>query len=512
MRIDALEAQVAWLSKQLFGVKRERLPASTLQVLLDATILASSGSEPSPAPAEPEKPNAAQPLAGPDRVTPSPPSGVRKRRTPHGRGQLPEHLPVETVDISPGETPEGARYIGEEVSYRLAFRKSGYTRLRVVRKKFAQDNDDASVAVHIEPVPDEMIPRALPDPAMLAHTIHSKWGDQIPYTRLSKIIARHGVRVPVSTLSAWEKLAEPVARLVVDAAWEHALAQCQVIGIDATGVRVMASPHDRRAHIWVLLADRAQVFFRYSALHTSDMPKSWLEEFGGIVVADASSVYDELFRAPGAPKEAGCMAHCRRKYFFALPTDTRARGFVELADELFTIERDIAHLSPDARLLIRKERSAPLVEIFARARDCLLDDPSVDPRGPFSRALRYSHNHWEALTRFLVNGSIPLSNNDVEREIRHVAIGRKNWMHLGSDDAAEVACTWLSLIASARHAGLDSEEYLRDLFRVLPSWPKRRVVELAPMNWLATRARLLPHELEAPLGKITIPPQLGESP
>ena len=85
-------------------------------------------------------------------------------------------------------------------------------------------------------------------------------------------------------------------------------------------------------------------------------------------------------------------------------------------------------------------------------------------------------------------------------------------MHLGSGDAAEVACTWLSLIASARHAGLDSEEYLRDLCRVLPSWPRNRVIELTPMNWLATRARLPPKELEAPLGKITIPPPLGQTP
>ena len=73
----------------------------------------------------------------------------------------------------------------------------------------------------------------------------------LPYTRLSKIIARQGAHIPVSTLSSWEKLAEPVARVVVDAAWEQAVTKCQVMGIDATGIRIVDSPHDRRAHIWV---------------------------------------------------------------------------------------------------------------------------------------------------------------------------------------------------------------------------------------------------------------------
>ena len=335
-RIASLQEQVARLSNLLFGVKRERLPVSTLQLLLDATALSaanatlpasdsptSESDRTTPCPTDPppvpsasehgsitaEESSGTEPPSNSEHIPPPPPSGTRKRRTPHGRGLLPEHLPVETVNLPPDEIPEGARRMGEEVSYRYAYRKAGYIRLRVVREKFAQDNDDGSTTVHIAPPPDEMIPRGLADPAMLAHTIHSKWGDQIPYTRLSKIIARQGAHIPVSTLSSWEKLAEPVARVVVDAAWEQAVTKCQVMGIDATGVRVMDTPHDRRAHIWVLLADRAQVFFRYSAHHTSDMPKSWLEGFQGIVVADASSVYDDLFRIPFGPTEAGCMAH-----------------------------------------------------------------------------------------------------------------------------------------------------------------------------------------------------------
>ena len=232
-----------------------------------------------------------------------------------------------------------------------------------------------------------------PTPSLTSAVFSTTEGNPLFVDTISRLLVSHahGATLPSGFVlpdSIREVLLDLLARLsrdarvVVDAAWEQAVTKCQVMGIDATGVRIMDSPHDRRAHIWVLLADRAQVFFRYSALHTSDMPKSWLDGFQGIVVADASSVYDDLFRAPYGPTEAGCMAHCRRKYFFAMPTDARARPFVELADTLFAVERDAASLSAGDRLAVRKERSAPVIEHFARERDRLLDAPTVDRVAP----------------------------------------------------------------------------------------------------------------------------------
>src|SRR5262249_12463774 len=146
--------------------------------------------EPSPQP-NPEASPPASPAEtgastqGDSNVPPPPGRNKTRKRTPHGRGTLPEHLPVETLDVTPEEeiAPD-SRFIGEEVSYRLVFRFAGYTRLRVVRKKFASDNVDASTRIVIAPMPDEMIPRCMAHSSMLAHTIHSKWGDHIPYTRL----------------------------------------------------------------------------------------------------------------------------------------------------------------------------------------------------------------------------------------------------------------------------------------------------------------------------------------
>ena len=138
----------------------------------------------------------------------------------------------------------------------------------------------------------------------------------------------------------------------------------------------------------------------------------------------------------------------------------------------------------------------------------MLEDLSVDPRGPLRRALNYTLNHWAALCRFLDDGHLPISNNFTELQIRHIAVGRHNWLFFGSDPDALVACTWLSLVASAKLHGLNPEDYLRDLFRILPSWPSHRVLELAPKYWAATRARLDLDELARPLGPLTIPPPL----
>jgi hypothetical protein len=113
------------------------------------------------------------------------------------------------------------------------------------------------------------------------------------------------------------------------------------------------------------------------------------------------------------------------------------------------------------------------------------------------------------LTYFLRDGRIAMHNNRSELQIRHFAVGRRNWLFLGSDRAAAASGTWLSLILSAKMHGLRADVYLRDLFRVLPSWPKSRLLELAPHRWTETRTRLNPKELESELGPLTIPPRLA---
>ena len=129
-------------------------------------------------------------------------------------------------------------------------------------------------------------------------------------------------------------------------------------------------------------------------------------------------------------------------------------------------------------------------------------------RGPLRSALGYLSRQKTALMRFLDDGRLRLDNNHSEGALRRIAVGRKAWLFVGSDDHGTSAGHLFSLIASARLHRLDPEEYLRDLFRILGQWPRDRYLELAPKYWAATRARLDPVELANEVGPLTIPPAL----
>jgi transposase len=129
-----------------------------------------------------------------------------------------------------------------------------------------------------------------------------------------------------------------------------------------------------------------------------------------------------------------------------------------------------------------------------------------DQRGLLRSALGYCVRHKDALMRYLDDGRLEPTNNGSERELRRIAVGTHAWLFVGSDDHAVAAGHWFSLVASARLHKLDPEQYLRDVLRVLPHWPRDRYLELAPKYWAATRARLDPVQLDYDLGPLTVPP------
>jgi transposase len=355
-------------------------------------------------------------------------------------------------------------------------------------------------------LPAEMIPRGLPTSDLLAHVITQKFADKNPFNRQEGIYARENVRIPRANMCRWAELLHPSCKRVVDAMCAEALATAPYICTDATGILVQANERCKRGHFWVFVAGREHVFFRYSKTHSQKEPLSFFKGYGGTVIADACNVYDALFRDPDGPDEAGCNAHARRYFYKALGSDKpRALVGIGFYNALFALEREWLKLPPSKRLSMRQERCAPLMEKLRAWRDEELGKDAVADGTPIRRALLYTRNHWDPLTRFLKDGRIPAHNNWSELELRRLVIGRANWLFVGSDESAEWTCTFVSLIASCALHKLDPEAYLGDLFRVLPSWPQTRMLELAPRYWAATRARLDPLQLAVPFGPITVP-------
>jgi hypothetical protein len=234
------------------------------------------------------------------------------------------------------------------------------------------------------------------------------------------------------------------------------------------------------------------------------------------VQADAKSVYDVLYRASdgdddegdGTCVEVGCWAHARRKYWeAAIAGSAVAREALLRIQRIFEADDKLKGLPPEVRAQLRDERVRPYVEAFfewARPEN----EKAKHTRGPLQSALGYSINQEAALKRFLEDGRLSLDNNASERALRTIATGRKAWLFVGSDDSAQSASAFFSLIASCKLHGLEPEAYLRDVLRVLPHWPEDRYLELAPLNFAATRARLVAEELEAELGPLTVPAAL----
>jgi transposase len=226
------------------------------------------------------------------------------------------------------------------------------------------------------------------------------------------------------------------------------------------------------------------VLFGFSARHNGDAVDSLVEGYRGYLVADAHAVYDHLY-LDGTIVEVGCWAHARRYFYKAMTSEPeRAREAIALIGELFAIERKLKSESPKKRKKLRLEKSTPVLERFFVW--CEQHALTALDESPLAKAIGYAINQKAALMRFLEDGRLPIHNNRSERELRREAIGRKNWLFVGNDEAAEVNTTFVSLIASCHMNGIEPYGYLRDLLCLLPLWPRSRILELAPVRWRQT--------------------------
>jgi transposase len=236
-----------------------------------------------------------------------------------------------------------------------------------------------------------------------------------------------------------------------------------------------------------VVAPQKHVLFGYQPKHDAAAVDALLKGYKGFLVADAHAVYDHLY-LKGEVIEVGCWAHARRYWFKALDTDgARARHGLSLIQALFKLERQYATAPPEEKLRRRQAEAQPVVEAFFRY--CDEEELKVVDETPIAKAIGYARNQRQALSRFLSDGRLPIHNNHSENALRREALGRKNWLFLGSDEGGAVNTTFVTLLASCQLHGLEPLGYLRDMLCLLPGWPVQRVLELAPANWTATVQR-----------------------
>lgn len=413
---------------------------------------------------------------------------------PHGRRNLSlEDLPIEKITLEPPERllPGGDSLvkIGEEVSEHIDRRPASIVRVQVIRPKYKIPDHAAEKAgaIVIAELPERPIPRGIAGPGLLAHVLVSKYADHLPLHRQERIFRREGLHLPRSTLCGFVQGSVVLLERIVDAMWEDARENARWVCVDATGVLVFAKERCRRNHFWVVVAQRDHVLFRYTKTHDGKIPAEMLKSFRGYMLADASSVYHELYRQEPGITEVGCWAHSRRMAFEALSSDEpRALvliGFIGLLYDAHLLATDPkTGVTDGAR---RKKDAQPVIDkLYAWIAE---ERPKVDDDAPVAKAMNYLVNHRVPLSRFLDDGILRLDNNLSEAELRREKVGGHNWLYCGSDDGAHWNATTVSLVASCQLHDIEPWAYLRDVLTLLPSWPAKQVLALAPKYWNETR-------------------------
>jgi transposase len=285
---------------------------------------------------------------------------------------------------------------------------------------------------------------------------------------------------------------------------ELALAS-HVLQTDDIHLKVMddrRKPAIKKGTLWCYIGDGQHVCFHYTPTREQKGPLAFLETREGWLQADGYSGYDKLYKGPDARIiEVGCWMHARRYFVKALEAgDLRAAWPIKQIKAMYEVEREATEqsASPEQRLTMRQERSLLVLNDLGK---WIAETANTEvPGTPLDKALTYSVNQWQALNRYTEDGRLNIDNGAVERAIRAVAVGRKNYLFAGSDEGAERTAILYSVLGSCALADVNPWAYLRDvLMKLAGDWPYSRLDELLPAEWKRLYANTALPDAAAPL-------------
>ena len=425
--------------------------------------------------------------------TPSP----RQSRATRQAVIVSRDTPVERIELDldgSAKTCEccgGALHrIGEDCSYQVEIIPARTKIIETARPKYGCRGCETGVKQ--APLPAQPIPKSMASASLLAYLIVSKYVDHIPLNRQEQILRRHGVILPRSTQSDWLMACATLLKPLM-AAMRSDLLKAPQIFTDDTILPLQndQASHNRliQARLWVYATQARtgppMVLYDFTRTRGKSGPQTFLHGYRGYVQADAYGGYDGLYAA-GA-KEVACMAHCRRYFFEASESElTPGPAHQALAQigELYRIERTIKH---DRHKKRKKQRRLHARPVLKRLYRWLQTQRTKHlPKGKFAKAVNYALNHWRALTRYCEAGYLEIDNNYSEREMRPIALGRKNYLFTGSERGGEAAAIFYSLVESAKANRLNLHAYLTDVIKCMPIAKTHELSALLPYRWQPT--------------------------
>jgi transposase len=478
--------------RALFGRRSEKVDADQLQFLL-------SGNEPSIV-ADAANENAAADGTGKDTKAGAPDKPARPRPN-RNRGMLPVHLPrVDVViDVESKICPccgGSLHKIGETIKEMLDVVP---VVKRMVRPRYGCRGCESAVVQ--APAPAQPIDGGMATEAVLAHVATMKYGYQVPLYRQEQMLAGQGIDLDRATLALWMgRLAwwlKPLHEVLLDTVLSY-----PKLFADETPLPVLdpGRGKTKTCRLWVAATDDRPwggpappaVVYVFAEDRKGERATELFEGFNGILQVDGYTGYNGLLdpQRPGGPVTfAFCFAHSRRKFYdvHVATGSPIAAEAVRRIGEFYAIEDRIRGKSADIRRTVRQAETKPLMEDFKLWLDARLGE--VSQKSGLAEAIRYAHSHWEGLTRFLSDGRIEIDSNTVERTMRPIGLGRRNYLFAGSDEGGRTWAIIASLINSAKLIGIDPQEYLTDVLERIVSGRTKinQLKELLPWRWKAAR-------------------------
>lgn len=407
---------------------------------------------------------------------------ARKER----RAQRLQNLPVvrERVEVQADQLPQGMtldefREVGDgDVLRRVEHVREHLVIKEYVIPTFASHDREHILTAH---APPGVVDGGHYGPGVYAHVVEQKCANSMPLYRVAQMFERNGCPIARSTLVALFHRAAELLYPIYERLIEIARADAYV-NADETRMPVLDEGKCRDGWVWALLS-RDIIGYVFSASRKSEVARQLLAGTQGYLQVDGYAAYDCVC-GDDQRTRVGCWAHTRREFYKALSSCPEARELLDLVVELYKVEYTAADrgiLGTEAHLELRQQQSKPVLDAIGDFYEQHKD--RHPPKSPMGAALTYLHNQWDSLQRFVDDPRLPLDNNASENALRIHALGRKNFLFVGHDDAGHNLAVLQTIVATCRLHGVHPYDYIADLLIRTQSHPSHRLDELLPMNY-----------------------------
>jgi len=470
--------QIDWLKRQVFGPKSERR-----RIDGDGAIADLFARDEAPEPQAPQKQRISyerdQPGSNKERGDAVTEEGLR----------FDADVPVETIEIGApelaGADADAWEIIDYKVTHRLAQRPGSWVVL-AYRRPVLRHRDEQTVTA--PPAPANVLEGSAADVSVLAGLVVDKFCYHTPLYRQHQRLADAGIRLSRATLTHWtNRTAELVAPI---AAAQHAhILEGAVVAMDETPIKAgrdRAKAKMAQGWYWPIFGEAGEISFTFSSSRGARHIHEQLKDFTGTLISDGYSAYRRFAEATHGVTHAQCWAHTRRAFIEAEASEPEgtatALGYIGVLYEHEAAIRD-RRLAPDKALAYRAEHSKPVVDaLFAWVHE-QRQDPGRLPRDPFTKALAYAHEREGALRVFLSDPAVPIDTNHLERALRVIPMGRRNWQFCWTEAGARHVGTIQSLLTTCRLQGINPYTYLVDVLQRIGEHPASDVIALTPRVW-----------------------------